>query len=114
MTTEAVVLDATAYSAKLAELANIFVDPATKKPLPYAAGGREALREQRLRTVPLDRRLARHRPDVARALQVGRGVLRRPAGLHAFGRRQRRQVGRLPPRARSSTPARQSSKAIRT
>ena len=34
MTTEAVVLDATGYAAKLAELANIFVDPATQKPLP--------------------------------------------------------------------------------
>jgi cytochrome c oxidase subunit II len=40
MTTEAVVLDSTAYSAKLAELANIFIDPATKKPLPYAKVGR--------------------------------------------------------------------------
>lgn len=39
MTTEAVVLDATSYSAKLAELANIFVDPTTKAPLPYAKVG---------------------------------------------------------------------------
>jgi cytochrome c oxidase subunit 2 len=40
MTSEAVVLDSTAYSAKLAELANIFVDPATRQPLPYARVGR--------------------------------------------------------------------------
>jgi cytochrome c oxidase subunit 2 len=33
------VLDAPAYSAKLAELANIFVDPLTKEPLPYAKVG---------------------------------------------------------------------------
>ncbi len=39
MTTEAVVLDATAYSAKLNELANIFVDAATKQPLPMAEVG---------------------------------------------------------------------------
>ena len=39
MTTEAVVLDATGYAAKLAELGNIFVDPATNKPLPYAEVG---------------------------------------------------------------------------
>ena len=39
MTTEAEVLDAADYSARLAQLANIFVDPATKKPLPYAAVG---------------------------------------------------------------------------
>jgi cytochrome c oxidase subunit 2 len=40
MNTEAVVLDSTGYSAKLAELANIFVDPATKKALPYAVVGK--------------------------------------------------------------------------
>jgi cytochrome c oxidase subunit II len=40
MTTEAVVLDATGYAAKLAELSNIFVDPATKRPLPYAQVGK--------------------------------------------------------------------------
>lgn len=39
MFTECEVLDPTAYSAKLTELANIFVDPATKKPLPYAKVG---------------------------------------------------------------------------
>ena len=39
MNTEVVVLDATGYAAKLAELSNIFVDPATKKPLPYAEVG---------------------------------------------------------------------------
>ena len=41
MTTEVVVLDATGYAAKLAELGNIFVDPATKNPLPYARVGRQ-------------------------------------------------------------------------
>ena len=41
MTTEVVVLDATGYAAKLAELGNIFVDPATKKPLPYAKVGQQ-------------------------------------------------------------------------
>jgi cytochrome c oxidase subunit 2 len=44
MTTEAVVLDEAGYSAKLAELANIFVDPATKKPLPYAQVGEKLYR----------------------------------------------------------------------
>jgi cytochrome c oxidase subunit II len=39
MTTQCVVLDAAGYSAKLAELSNIFLDPATKKPLPYAKVG---------------------------------------------------------------------------
>jgi cytochrome c oxidase subunit 2 len=39
MTTEAEVLDETGYSAKLAELANIFMDPATRQPLPYAKVG---------------------------------------------------------------------------
>ncbi len=39
MTTEAEVLDTADYSAKLGQLANIFVDPATKKPLPYAEVG---------------------------------------------------------------------------
>ena len=39
MTTEAEVLDETGYSAKLAEAANIFVDPATRQPLPYAKVG---------------------------------------------------------------------------
>jgi cytochrome c oxidase subunit II len=39
MTTEVEVLDRTAYAAKLAELSNIFIDPATKKPLPYAKVG---------------------------------------------------------------------------
>ncbi len=41
MNTEAEVLDATHYSAKLAELSNIFIDPKTKKPLPYAEVGRQ-------------------------------------------------------------------------
>ena len=41
MTTEVVVLDATGYAAKLAELGNIFVDPATKKPLSYAKVGQQ-------------------------------------------------------------------------
>ncbi len=40
MNTEVVVLDAAGYAAKLAELSNIFVDPATKKPLPLAEVGR--------------------------------------------------------------------------
>jgi cytochrome c oxidase subunit II len=39
MTTEAVVLDETGYSAKLAELSNIFVDATTKQPIPYAKVG---------------------------------------------------------------------------
>ena len=39
MNTVAEVLDATHYAARIAELANIFVDPATKKPLPYAKVG---------------------------------------------------------------------------
>jgi cytochrome c oxidase subunit II len=39
MTSEAVVLDETGYSAKLAELSNIFVDPATRKPYPLAQVG---------------------------------------------------------------------------
>ena len=39
MTTEAVVLDEAEYAATLAQLSNIFVDPATKAPLPYAAVG---------------------------------------------------------------------------
>lgn len=39
MTTSAEVLDDAAYSAKLAELSNIFADPTTKNPLPYAAVG---------------------------------------------------------------------------
>ena len=39
MTTEAEVLDETGYSAVLSALANIFVDPATKKPLAYARVG---------------------------------------------------------------------------
>jgi cytochrome c oxidase subunit 2 len=41
MNTEAEVLDATHYSAKLAELANIFIDPQTKRPLPLADVGRQ-------------------------------------------------------------------------
>jgi cytochrome c oxidase subunit 2 len=40
MHTEAEVLDGAGYSARLAELANIFVDATTKKPLPYAEVGR--------------------------------------------------------------------------
>jgi cytochrome c oxidase subunit 2 len=39
MTTEAEVVDAAEYSAKLAQLSNIFADPATKQPLPYAQVG---------------------------------------------------------------------------
>jgi cytochrome c oxidase subunit II len=39
MTTEAEILSESDYSAKLAQLANIFVDSATKKPLPYATVG---------------------------------------------------------------------------
>ncbi|MGD0900071.1 MAG: cytochrome c oxidase subunit II [Thermoguttaceae bacterium] len=39
MTADVEVLDETAYSARMAALSNIFVDPATKKPLPYAEVG---------------------------------------------------------------------------
>jgi cytochrome c oxidase subunit II len=39
MTAEVVVLENAAYEAKLAELANIFVDPETQHPLPYAQVG---------------------------------------------------------------------------
>jgi len=39
MTTEAQVVDAAGYSAQLAQLANIFVDPGTRQPLPYAQVG---------------------------------------------------------------------------
>jgi cytochrome c oxidase subunit 2 len=44
MTAEVQVLDETAYSAKLAALSNIFVDPATKKPLPYAEVGQKLVK----------------------------------------------------------------------
>jgi cytochrome c oxidase subunit 2 len=40
MSADVEVLDETAYRAKLAALANIFVDPATKKPLPWAEVGK--------------------------------------------------------------------------
>jgi cytochrome c oxidase subunit II len=40
MTTTAEVLGNADYAAKLAELANIFVDPETRQPLPYAQVGR--------------------------------------------------------------------------
>ena len=98
MTTEVVVLDATGYAAKLAELANIFVDPATKKPLPYAKVGQRLYKTSGCAQCHSVGRLARHGADLAGALQERRAVLGGAAGLHALGRRRRRQVGRLPPR----------------
>jgi cytochrome c oxidase subunit II len=41
MHTEVIVLEDAEYEAKLADLANIFVDPETKKPLSYAEVGRK-------------------------------------------------------------------------
>ena len=98
MTTEAEVLDAADYSAKLAQLANIFVDPATKKPLPYAVVGERLYKTSGCSQChSVDGSLGQgptwlglYKRDVA--------VLRSTRGLHAAGRRRRREMGRLPPR----------------
>ena len=80
---------------------------------PYAEVGQTALQEQRLRPVPLGRRLARHRADLAGALQERRAFSVPPPG-YTLSAGDTTPSGTPTSASRSSIPARRSSRATRT
>ena len=78
-------------------------------------GGREAVQEQRLRPVPLaSTARSAQGPTWQGLFKTRPQVLRRPEGYTLLAGGRRRQVGRLPPRSRSSIPEPRSSRGTRT